>query len=68
MAIYCLHSKCFSFSFNKVKDMNIIEEYLLGKITMETLYIKFNEEINREILKELNKENLKENKNDLYGK
>lgn len=48
--------------------MDIIEEYLLGKINMETLYIKFNEEINREILKELNKENLKENKNDLYGK
>lgn len=51
-----------------MKNMNIIKEYLLGKITMETLYIKFNEEINQEILKELNKENLKENKNDLYGK
>ncbi len=48
--------------------MNMIEEYFLSKITMETLYDKFNEEINREILKELNKENLKENKNDLYGK
>lgn len=62
MVIYCLYSKCFSFSFNKVKNINMVGdyfltkitmEYLLGKITIEEFGIKL-KEVN-ELIKELNK-------------